>query len=134
MKKEQNGSLVPVILPNIVQDHKNRISEVIQIESEGPVKHSKLFDKYSMLISKKAEEDIDAFLKEPRNFNEYEKEYKKYRRLIKEILYDTQKTVRVGMFELHCDELIRSLAKRAESIANKLMDRMLTEHFEINKQ
>lgn len=125
---------MPVILPNIVQEHKNRISEVIQIESQGPVKHSKLFDKYSMLISKKAEEDIDAFLKESRKFEEYEKEYKKYRRLIKEILYNTPKVVRVGMFEVHCDELIRSLAKRAEAIANRLMDKMLTEHFETNKQ
>lgn len=125
---------MPVILPNIVQNHKNKISEVIRLESEGPVNHSKIFEKYSMLISKKAEEDVEALLKESRSFSEYEREYKKYNRLVKEITYNCQKVVRVGMFELHCDELIRSLAKRAESIANKLMDKMLHEHFEINKQ
>jgi hypothetical protein len=38
------------------------------------------------------------------------------------------------MFELHCEELIGSLAKRASSLLNKLIDRMLNEHFEINKK
>ncbi len=38
------------------------------------------------------------------------------------------------MFELHCDELIRSLSKRAEHLMNKLLEKMLTEHFELNKQ
>ena len=41
--------------------------------------------------------------------------------------------VRLGMFEVHCDELIRGLAKRAEGIANKLLTRMSKDHQEANK-
>ena len=41
--------------------------------------------------------------------------------------------VRLGMFEVHCDELIRSLAKRAEGITNKLLARMSKDHQEANK-
>jgi dynein heavy chain len=123
-----------VILGGIVQEHKNKIATVISNESQGPVNHSKAYDKYLPLINKKAEEEVEKFLKEEHAFNEYEKEVKRYQRLVKEITYNTHKVVRVGMFELHCEELIRALAKRAESLLNKLIDHMLNEHFEINKQ
>ena len=123
-----------MILPEIVENHRIRLREEIQKECKGPVQHSKVFDKYMNLISKKADEDVDQFLRETHSFNEYERELKKFQRLTKEITYNTQKIVRVGMFELHCEELIRSLAKRSDALMNKLLERMLQEHFEYNKQ
>ena len=42
--------------------------------------------------------------------------------------------LRLGMFEVHCDELIRSLAKRADSLRNKLMVKMCRDHQEENKK
>lgn len=133
MKKEGTG-LTPVILANIVQTHKTQITNILRKEAQGPVNHAKVFDKYATLVNKKADEEVEQFLKEDHSFNEYERELKKYQRLNKEIIYNTQKVVRVGMYELHCEELIRSLAKRAENLMNKLLERMLTEHFELNKQ
>jgi dynein heavy chain len=53
---------------------------------------------------------------------------RKYNKLVDEISYRSRKVVRLGMFEVHCDELIRGLAKRAEAIANKLLARMQTDH------
>jgi dynein heavy chain len=41
--------------------------------------------------------------------------------------------IRLGMFEVHCDELIRTLSKRAESIVNKLLSRMSKDHQQANK-
>ena len=38
------------------------------------------------------------------------------------------------MFEVHCDELIRSLAKRADNLRNKLMVKMCRDHQEENKK
>ena len=125
---------MPVILPNIIEAHKARIADVLKAESLGPINHTKIYDKYSSLTTKKAEDDVDAFLKEEHSFNEYEKEVKRYQKLVKEITYNSQKVARVGMFELHCDELIASLAKRASSLLNKLIERMLNEHFETNKK
>ena len=37
------------------------------------------------------------------------------------------------MFEVHCEELIRALAKRAEAICNKLLSRMSSDHLDANK-
>ena len=42
--------------------------------------------------------------------------------------------LRLGMFEVHCDELIRSLAKRADNLRNKLMVKMCRDHQEENKK
>ncbi len=133
-RRELQPGLVPVILPEIVENHRARLVAEIQKECQHPVAHSKVFDKYSPLITKRADEDVEQFLREEHSFNEYERELKKYQRLTKDITYNTQKVVRVGMFELHCDELIRTLAKRSENLMNKLLDRMLAEHFEYNKK
>ena len=38
------------------------------------------------------------------------------------------------MFELHCDELIRALAKRADSLRTKLLQRMSKDHQVLNKR
>ena len=134
MKKDSASGLTPVILANIVQAHKDALSEVIATESRGPINHAKSYEKYVALISRKAEEEVDAFLKDEHSFNEYEREVKKYQRLVKEITYGSHRVVRVGMFELHCDELIRSLSKRAEVLTTKLLDRMLADHFETNRK
>ena len=42
--------------------------------------------------------------------------------------------IQVGMFELHCDELIRGLAKRADGLRSKLLQRMIKDHQVLNKR
>lgn len=42
--------------------------------------------------------------------------------------------MRLGMFEVHCDDLIRSLAKRAEALCQKLLGKMSEDHKEANKK
>ena len=37
------------------------------------------------------------------------------------------------MFELHCDELIRGIAKRADNLRSKLLTRMMQDHQQFNK-
>ena len=134
MTKKYETTLVPVILEDIIINHKSELRSIIEKESKGPVEHVKLFDKYNQLLSKQAEEEVELFLKEEHTFTEYEKEVRKFKKLAEEIQYKTEKIARVGMFELHCDELIRALAKRAESCQNKLLDRMMKDHFDTNKQ
>jgi len=36
--------------------------------------------------------------------------------------------IKFGMFELHCDELIRALSKRVESIITQYIDQMRVDH------
>ncbi len=132
-KKQDPAVIIPIILEEIVNKHKINIQNVIENESKGPIEQIKAYDKYNQPLSKQAEEEVDLFLKEEHSFGDYEKEVKKYNRLIDEIQYKSRKIIRVGMFELHCDELIKTLSKRAENCMNKLLEKMSKDHFEINK-
>ena len=50
-----------------------------------------------------------------------------------QIQYKSIRVRRLGMFEVHCDELIRTLVKRADAIVARLLARMLKDHYESNK-
>ncbi|XP_060067000.1 dynein axonemal heavy chain 7-like [Ylistrum balloti] len=137
---KNKSNLQPIILPEIVEAHKQKVRDVIKKESIGPIEHCKIFDKYNFLISKQAEADVENFAKETHSFEEYSKEVKKYQKLVEEITYGMQKgefrpkVLRLGMFEVHCDELVRALAKRAESLCQRLLTRMSEDHKEANKK
>ena len=50
-----------------------------------------------------------------------------------QIQYKSVRVLRLGMFEIHCDELIRTLVKRADTISNLLLTQMLKDHISANK-
>ncbi|XP_052080869.1 dynein axonemal heavy chain 7-like isoform X1 [Mytilus californianus] len=132
-------NLQPVVLPEILESHKQKVRDVIKKESVGPIEHCKIYDKYNFLISKQAEQDVEQFMKEEHSFEDYSKEVMKYTNLSQEIAYNSQKTgmrkiVRLGMFEVNCEELIRTLTKRAEALCQKLLSKMLTDHKEANER
>lgn len=135
---EWNGSksqaqLKPIILKDILQAHKAKVTAIVASESQLPMQHTKLYDKYSFLINKQAEADVEQFLQEEHSFDDYAREVRKYHRLVDEISYNSAKVTRLGMFEVHCDELIRGLSKRADATCSKLLVRMSTDHQEANK-
>lgn len=66
-------------------------------------------------------------------FDDLTSELLRYRNLTKKIQYESRRTIRLGMFEVHADDLIRALAKRAEAIADKVLDRILEDHRSINR-
>ncbi|XP_043929631.1 dynein axonemal heavy chain 7 [Protopterus annectens] len=132
--KKSNTTLKPIILDEILKVNKMKIKDVIVKESLGPKDHVKLYDKYYMLVNKQAEVDVDHFLNEEHNFEDTMREVTKYQRLMDEIQYNSIKVIRLGMFELHCDELIRALAKRAEALCSKLVNKLCRDHQESNKR
>lgn len=67
------------------------------------------------------------------SFEELTRELLKYDRLVKRIQYESRRTICLGLFEVHCDELIRSLTKRAENISDRILERILEDHRIMNK-
>ncbi|KAM8901115.1 dynein axonemal heavy chain 7 [Lycaon pictus] len=130
--KSKPATLKPVILNEIIEAHKDKVKEVVIRESEEPTKHLRLYDKYNFLITRKAEQEVDAFLEENHTYERIIQEIRKYQKLIEEIQYTSRKTVRLGMFEMHCEELIRALVKRAEIVCGKLIAKMFRDHQEVN--
>nr|XP_051704293.1 dynein axonemal heavy chain 7 isoform X3 [Oryctolagus cuniculus] len=130
--KSKLTTLKPIIVDEIVDAHKKKIKEVIMRESMAPIEHLKLYDKYDFLVTKKAEEDVDNFLAENHHYENIIEEIRKYQKLMKEIQYTSRKTIRLGMFEMHCEELIRALVKRADALCGKLIAKMFKDHQELN--
>ncbi|KAF0873023.1 DYH7 protein, partial [Crocuta crocuta] len=130
--KSKPTTLKPIILKEIIEAHKEKVREVIMKESVAPLEHLRLYDKYNFLITRKAEQDVDAFLEENHNYEKIIQEIRKYQKLIEEIQYTSRKTVRLGMFEVRCEELIRALVKRAEVICGRLIAKMFRDHQEVN--
>ncbi|XP_054578836.1 dynein axonemal heavy chain 7 [Eptesicus fuscus] len=125
-------TLAPIILDEIIEAHKEKVKEVIMRESAAPIEHLRLYDKYDFLITRKAERDVDAFLAENHHYDRIIQEIRKYQQLMEDIQYTSRKTVRLGMFEIRCDDLIRALVKRAEIICGKLIAKMFRDHQEVN--
>ena len=90
--------------------------------------HSVLF-----VVIFQAEEDVEKFLLEGHTFDEYAREVRKYHKLVDEISYKSRKVIRLGMFEVHCDDLIRALAKRADGLCSRMLAKMSKDHQEANK-
>ncbi|XP_006814570.1 dynein axonemal heavy chain 7-like [Saccoglossus kowalevskii] len=128
------ATLKPVILDEILEANKAKVKEIIQKQSTGPIEHLKIYDKYNFLVNKQADADVDQFLAEEHTFHDYTKEVEKYHKLVDEIQYNSRKVIRLGMFELHCDELIRALTKRADNLQSRLLTKMSTDHQEANKK
>lgn len=129
----QKKFLKPNIADDIVDTLKDKIKELIENQSMGPINHAKLFNKFEQLITVQGDTDIEQFLREDHSFDEYIEKVKEYNDLVEEITYGCQKVAKIGMFELHCDELIRALSKRAESQRMKLLTKMLQDHQTYNK-
>ncbi|XP_066476619.1 dynein axonemal heavy chain 7 [Tiliqua scincoides] len=130
--KTRSMNLKPIILDEILESHKQKIKEEIIKESMAPIEHLKLYDKYQDLITKQADRDLDQFLSEEHTFEEKTAEVAKYQNLRDEIQYTSRKCIRLGMFELHCDELIRSLTKRADTLCSKIIGKMFKDHQDLN--
>ncbi|XP_004674896.1 PREDICTED: dynein heavy chain 7, axonemal [Condylura cristata] len=130
--KSKPINLKPIILSEIVDAHKKKVKDVTMRESLAPTEHLRFYDKYDFLITRKAEQDVDAFLAENQNYENIIKEICKYQKLIEDIQYTSRKAVRLGMFEVRCEELIRALVKRADVICGKLIAKMFRDHQEVN--
>ncbi|KAM9486846.1 dynein axonemal heavy chain 7-like [Clarias gariepinus] len=131
---EDTKILKPIILPEILQAHKDEIQQVINEESILPTEHVHLYDKFALLVSQEANQDVEQFLTEEHSYQDLITEATRYQQMADEIQHDYCKILRIGMFEVHCQELIRVLVNRAEGLREKLVARLLKDHQTCSKK
>ncbi|XP_053363484.1 dynein axonemal heavy chain 7-like [Clarias gariepinus] len=131
---EHTTILKPIIPPEIVQEGKDGIQRMIREEKTLPSEHVHMYDKFAPLVSKVAEEEVEQFLLEDHSYQDLMTEVTRYQELADEIQCDCGKIVRFGMFEVHCQQLIRVLVKRAEGLRKKLVTRLLKDHQNCSKK
>ncbi|GAA51425.1 dynein heavy chain 7 axonemal [Clonorchis sinensis] len=170
---DDNATLHPVILSEILDEYKASVKKMLKWEAKGPESHTREYDKYQFLVNRQAERDVEALLSpkvpekiepvkpileedeesldsmeevgmpvrkdeeeipEGPSFDDLARELTKYTRLMKRIQYESRRVIKLGLFEIHCDDLIRALAKRAEAIGDRILDRIMEDHRTINRQ
>ncbi|XP_075336554.1 dynein axonemal heavy chain 7 [Odontesthes bonariensis] len=127
------NNLRPIILPEILQAQQEEVRRVFWAECVRPKEYVHEYDKYTPLVSKQAEEDVELFLSEQHSFQDIMAEAMHYRQLAHQIQYTPCKVVKLGLFEVQSHKLIHSLVKRAQELQQKLASRMLHDHQEVNK-
>lgn len=70
---------------------------------------------------------MEKFLSENHTFEEYAAQVEYYSHLAKTITIEMIQTTKLGLFEIHCGDLIQALVRRTESSREKLLNRMTKE-------
>ncbi|XP_018647924.1 putative dynein heavy chain [Schistosoma mansoni] len=131
--QSENATLHPIILSDIIEERKNEVRKMLLLQLKGPELHIREYDKYQFLVNRQPEKDVIENKPIGPSFEELTRELLKYDRLMKKIQYESRRIIRLGLFEVHCDELIRSLTKRAENISDRVLERILEDHRIMNK-
>jgi len=125
---DENTFLNPIIVEDIVKEAKEKVERMVEKESEGPKRHVYKYDKYELLINKQAEIEVDQMIKDELPFKDLSNQFRKYQGIADEITYTLQKVMRMGIFEVHCEQLNSSLARRSENLAQKIISYMCKKH------
>ncbi|XP_063744092.1 dynein axonemal heavy chain 7 [Eleginops maclovinus] len=131
-RSPHGSTLKPVIMPEILEAQQEEVRRVFRAECVRPTEYVHEYDKYSTLVSRQAEEDVEQFLSEQHSFQDIMAEMVHYQQLADQIRYKSCQVVRLGMFEVQSQKLINSLVKRAQELQQTLVSRMLQDHQEIN--
>ncbi|XP_033843048.1 dynein axonemal heavy chain 7 [Periophthalmus magnuspinnatus] len=129
-----SSTLRPVILPEVLDAHREQMLRVLREESLKPREYLRNFDKYAPLVNNQAQEDISHFLSESHSFQEIMVEVIHYQQLMEQIQFTPYTVERLGLFEVQSHKVIQALTKRAQDLKDKLVTRMLHDHQNINRQ
>ena len=110
---EKPETLKPTILPDIIESLRENVKKVVAEQSEGPTEYIKTFDTFLNLIDGRAEAEIDSYLnQESHTFDEFSGRVKEFDKLSKTLNESLPKEVNLGMFELHCEDIIAGLSRK----------------------
>eukprot|EP00731_Ephydatia_muelleri_P021583 Em0014g174a len=118
---------------SVLKGDESCVIAALQRNLMGPTQHMHLYDKYSLLISGDAEQQVVAFLQGEHSLEEFKKEIERFRDLAKEISGQDD-IVHFDMFTLECHDIKRGLSQLAQQFADKLLGQLAGKHREQNER
>ncbi|CAL4086129.1 unnamed protein product, partial [Meganyctiphanes norvegica] len=137
----RQGNIKPVIEEHVVERLREQVLREIARTSLAPEHHQTHYDQYNDLIKGQAEEDIQVFMSEPHDFEEYVQKLDEFSELRKDILNSSTQlnyplnliylvncviifVVELGPYEVHCEQLVKALVERVAALNRSLMENL----------
>lgn len=115
--------LQPVIPEEIVEGYREQLLSLLDDQRIGPELRVQDFDEYMPLINGEAQEEVEKFLSEEHTFDEYVEKILYYKEIQDNIPIRMQHVITMGMYDMHREELIKTLVSAAEALGEMLITR-----------
>ncbi|CAH1117610.1 unnamed protein product [Phaedon cochleariae] len=115
--------LRPTILEEIVMGYKIQIRDMLEDQRIGPELKVQDFDEFLPLMNGKDEGFINSFLEREHPFEEYVKLILRYKDIMDTIPLSTEHVIRMGMYDMNREDLIKALETAADDFKNVLISR-----------
>ena len=93
-----------------------------------------MFEEFMHLIDGTSEKSTETYVNEDHSFDEFKEKVLYFDKLGKTINNDIEKVVQLGMYELHCDDLILNLFRKTDGLREKVLQKMSADHQNINNR
>ena len=127
-------NLKPILLPEIVEGAKQEVKRMITEQNRLPEEYVKIFEDYMHLINGQSERETESYVSEDHTFDDFKAKVLYFDNLGKVINNDIPKVVQLGMYELHCDDLILNLYRKTDGLREKVLQKMSQDHQSINNR
>ncbi|KAG1961895.1 dynein heavy chain 12, axonemal [Pimephales promelas] len=132
---EGNVSVVDAKLSDDVQMWaETTLRNAVRINLDGPAKHFQSYvDSYDWLVNGTAQSQVEKLIEEEHSFDEYTKQVEWFRALSQEIS-GLPSLIHFDMVRLDCEELKQSLAKKAKTLSEIIVGKLVSSHHQSSLQ
>nr|XP_033781609.1 dynein heavy chain 12, axonemal isoform X2 [Geotrypetes seraphini] len=110
------------------------LRKAVKDNLEGPKSHFEEYvESFSWLVDGTADAQVQSFLEEEHSFEEYIEHIEHFHTLAKEIMSLPPRAY-FNMIRLDCDDLKEGLSDKAKSYANRLLERIVSDHRNENEK
>ncbi|KAK3579501.1 hypothetical protein CHS0354_028323 [Potamilus streckersoni] len=117
---------------SLVTDYVDKAMEIFKNNTTGPQKYLQIYKPYMDLLTGKADQEVNAFLKETHSIQAFKSEINRFQQ-IRDAISLLRITVPLSMFCLDCVHLNAELANRGARLRERLVTFEVDENRELNR-
>lgn len=106
-----------------MEEHREKLLTLLDDQRIGPELRVQDFDEYMSLINGEAQEEVEKFLSEEHTFDEYVDKILYYKEIQDNIPIRMEHVITMGMYDMHREELIKTLVSAAEALKDLMIAR-----------